>query len=192
MLRFSESGELPKLVFSDEKLFVIQQFVNKQNDRVYLPKRSAENLHLRLATRTQAPAMVMVWAAITADGRSPLVFIDRGVKINAEYYRENMLEDALEPWARKHFGHRPWTFQQDSAPSQSAHATQEWLKNEVPSFISTAQWPPKSPDANSLDYCAWGILESKVVNKKYQSVDHLKKALRRQWHRIPQVHFRAA
>jgi len=129
LLRLAENGELPNLVFSDEKPFVIQQFLNKQNDRVYLPERSAENLHLRLATRTQAPAMLMVWAAITADGRSPLAFIDRGVKINAEYYRENILEGALKSWARKHFGRRPWTFQQDSAPSHSARATQEWLKN---------------------------------------------------------------
>ena len=88
MLGLADSGELPNLIFSDEKPFVIQQFVNKQNDRVYLPKRPAENLHLRLATRTQAPAIMMVWAVITADDRSPLVFIDRGVKINAEYYRK--------------------------------------------------------------------------------------------------------
>ena len=84
LLRLAESGELPNLVFSDEKPFGIQQFVNKQNDSVYLPKRLAENLHLRLATRNQAPAMVMVWAGITADGRSLPVFIDRGVKINAK------------------------------------------------------------------------------------------------------------
>ena len=45
-------------------------------------------MHLQLATRTQAPAMVMVWTSIIADACSPLVFIDRGVKINAEYYRE--------------------------------------------------------------------------------------------------------
>lgn len=162
LLRLHESGQLPNLVFSDEKPFQIEQFVNKQNDRVYLPKRSAENLHLRLATRTQAPPMVMVWAAVTADGRSPLVFIDRGVKINAEYYRENVLKAVLKPWADKHFGRRPWTFQQDSAPSHSARVNQEWLKKEVPRFISTAQWPPKSPDLNPLDFCAWSILESKV------------------------------
>ena len=66
LLRLADSRELPNLVVSNEKPFV-------------MPKRSAENLHLRLATRTQAPAMVMVWAAITADGRSPIVFIDRGV-----------------------------------------------------------------------------------------------------------------
>ena len=127
MLRLAKSGEPPNLVFTDVEPFVIQQFVNNEIDRVYLPKRSAENLPLRLATRTQAPAMVMVCAAITADGRSPLVFIDRNVKINVEFYRENMLQGALKPWTRKHFGHRPWTFQQDSAASHSAGATQEWL-----------------------------------------------------------------
>ena len=47
--------------------------------------------------------------AITADGCSPLVFIARGFKLNTEYQRKNMLQSALKPWARKHFGHRPWT-----------------------------------------------------------------------------------
>ena len=64
--------------------------------------------------------MVMVWAAITAYGRSPLLLIYRGVRINAEYYRKNMLKDALKPRALKHFGHRTWTFQQDTALSHSA------------------------------------------------------------------------
>ena len=109
--------------------------------------------------------MVMVW---TADSRYPLLFIGRGVKINAAYYRANMLEGALKPWAHKHFGHRPWTFQQ--SPLHSARATQEWLKNEV---TRLAQWQLNSADANPLDYCAWGILESKVGTKKYQIVDQL-------------------
>ena len=79
LLRLHESGQLPILVFSDENTFQIEQFVNKQNDWVLLPKRSAENLYLQLATRIQASLMVMVWAAVTADGCSPFVFIDRGV-----------------------------------------------------------------------------------------------------------------
>ena len=97
-LRLTENGELPNLVFSDEKTLVVQQFVNKQNYRVYLPKRSAENVHLRLATRTQAPAMMMVWAPITVDSRSPLAVIDRGSRIIAVYFRENILEGVLKPW----------------------------------------------------------------------------------------------
>ena len=82
----------------------------------------------------------MVWAAITADGRSPLVFLDRGVKINWAVYRRTVLKAVLKPWADKHFGRRPWTFQQDSAPSHKADITQEWLKINVPHFISRSEW----------------------------------------------------
>ena len=53
-------------------------------------------MHLGLATRTQATAMVMVWAAITADDRYLLVLIDRGIRRNAEYCRENILEGVLD------------------------------------------------------------------------------------------------
>lgn len=140
LLRLAESGQFPNIVFSDEKIFPIEQFVNSQNDRVYLKERSHENLSHRMVTRKQHPPQVMVWAAATADGRSPIVFIEPGVKVNATYYREMVLEAALKPWADKHFGRRPWTFQQDSAPSHKARLNQEWLKNNVPHFISTTQW----------------------------------------------------
>ena len=49
-----------------------------------------------------------------------------------------------------------------------------------------------SPDANPLDFCIWDILKEKVGTKRYTSIDHLKKALRREWAKIPQNHFRAA
>ena len=46
--------------------------------------------------RTQKPASVMIWGAITFDGRTPLVFIDQGVKINKGVYVENILENTLK------------------------------------------------------------------------------------------------
>ena len=94
----------------------------------------------------------MVWAAVTADGRSPIIFIEPDVKVNATYYRENVLEAALESWARKNFGRRPWSFQQDAAPSHKARVNREWLKNHVPHFISSTQWLFNSPapDANPM------------------------------------------
>ena len=61
----------------------------------------------------------MMCAAVTADGRSLLVFIDCEVKINAEYYGENVLKTVLKPLADKHFGHRPWTCQQATAEPHS-------------------------------------------------------------------------
>lgn len=185
-------GELPNIVFSDEKIFTIQQFVNKQNDRVWLKGKSTDNLEQRLATRKQAPASVMVWAAVTAEGRSPLVFIDQGVKVDQKVYRRKVLSQSLMPWARKKFGNSPWTFQQDSAPSHKACATQDFLRARVPRLISTAEWPPYSPDLNPMDFSIWGILEAMVSTKKYQSVDCLKASLLREWEAIPQKTLRAA
>ena len=111
------AGTLPNLVFSDEKKFDIQQHVNVQNDRIWSRTANAES---RIVTRRQGAASVMVWGAVTETGRSPLVFLDDGVKLNQENYRKTILESSLLPWAKKHFKNRGWSFQQDSAPSHGA------------------------------------------------------------------------
>ena len=43
----------------------------------------------------------MVWAVITAAGRSALVFVPSGVKINSELYISDILEAELLPWAHR-------------------------------------------------------------------------------------------
>ncbi|XP_039964236.1 uncharacterized protein LOC120777158 [Bactrocera tryoni] len=92
LLHLHERGEFPNIVFSDEKNFPIEQFINSQNDRVYLTERTYENLSLRMATRSNFPSQVMVWAAVTADGRSPV--FSSSLVVKATYYRENILEGA--------------------------------------------------------------------------------------------------
>ena len=90
-----------------------------------------------------------------------------------------ILNDALLPWARKHFGRNPWTFQQDSAPSHKVRETQRFLQEKVPRFISSQQWPPFSTDLNPIDFSIWSILEAKVSTKKYQTVNASEIALRK-------------
>lgn len=185
-------GDLKNCVFTDEKVFTVQQFVNKQNDRVWLTERSAINMDQLRAYRRQKPASVMVWAGVTENGRTPLVFVPAGVKINATTYQELVLEACVKPWAAKNFKKDRWVFQQDSAPAHKAKTTQRWLQENVPAFISTTDWPSCSPDLNPMDFSIWGILESKVCNKKYDSVEVLKRALVREWNKIPQSVIRAA
>ena len=57
-----------------------------------------------ICQRTQLKIYLMVWTAVTVDDRSPLAFIDHGVKLNAEYYR---LKDSIEALGRQTF--RPQT-----------------------------------------------------------------------------------
>lgn len=188
----ADRGKLPNIVFSDEKVFTVEQFVNKQNDRVWLKGKSEDNLARRLATRKQGPASVMVWAAVTASGRSPLVFIDRGVKINQELYRDLVIRDSLLPWAQNHFGSEPWTFQQDSAPSHKARETQTFLTDNVPRLISAQEWPPYSPDLNPMDFSIWSILQSKVCSTKHRNLECLKASLQREWAALSEEDVRSA
>ena len=171
-----KAGTLPNFVFSDEKKFNIQHHVNPQNDRVW--SRDGE-VGSRRVTRAQGVASVMVWAAITESGRSPLVFEEQGVKLNQEIYRNDIFVDSLLPWAKEHFKKRPWTFQQDSAQPHRAKKTQEWLSANVPNFISKEEWPPSSPDFNPLDFGIRGYFESKVSATHHKLLEALKTKLRK-------------
>ncbi|KAF2365743.1 hypothetical protein FHG87_003493 [Trinorchestia longiramus] len=125
-------GTLPTLVFTDEKNFDIQQVVNHHNDRVWSSLSSIES---RIVTRRQNAQSVMVWAAVTATGRSPLVFVLCGVKLDSERYISLILESKLLQWAIEHFQGSPWSLQQNSAPSHGSNVPQTWIPRNIPSFI---------------------------------------------------------
>ena len=93
-------GTLPNLVFTDEKKFDIQQVVNQQNDWVWASSSSTEG---RIVTRRQNPQSVMILTPVTETGKSPLLFMPSGVKLNFQSYIADILEGCLLPWAKKHF-----------------------------------------------------------------------------------------
>ena len=76
----------------------------------------------------------MVWAAIASTSKSPLVFIDQGVKINKEVYQNKILNSTLVPWAARVFGGNHWTLEQGSASSHAVQKTQDWIMSHVPDF----------------------------------------------------------
>ena len=47
---------------------------------------------------------------------------------------------------------RDWIFQQDGAKPHSRYLTQQWCRDNFPSFIDNDCWLPTSLDLNSLDY----------------------------------------
>jgi len=55
-----------------------------------------------------------------------------------------------------------FTFQQDSAPAHRACEMVALLSVETPDFISPLDWPPNTPDLNTVDYAIWGILQDPV------------------------------
>lgn len=180
------------LIFSDEKLFKLQEPHNPQNDRVYAASMSEIPANKIGVERFQNVSSVMVWGAISKKGKLPLLFIDKGVKINAAFYLKNVLQDHLLPEAKKLYGDVTWCFQQDSAPAHAAKMVQNWCRENLPSFISSEEWPASSPDLNPLDFCIWGYMLDKMKDLKNVKLDQFREILTRTWNEIPDEVVRAA
>ncbi|GBN01794.1 hypothetical protein AVEN_57929-1 [Araneus ventricosus] len=94
------------------------------------------------------------------------------------------------PWPKKDVGNVNWTLQQDSAPAHKTKKTQEWWKAHFPDMMISAEWPPYSPDRNSMDYSVRSILESRACTKPHKSLDSVKKSIRREWDRLKAEYLR--
>ena len=138
-----------RILFMDEKLFTVEQAHNHQNNRSWSAEAPGTSA---IVEHRQTPQSFMVWGRNCASGKTPLVFVDQGVKINQEVYRRNILETVVLPWAQQHFGDVNWTFQQDSAPAHKAKTTQYWCRTHFRDFIASSEWPPYSPDLNPMNY----------------------------------------
>ena len=164
-------GMLRNIVFSDEELFTVQDCLNQQNGRVLSRDRQSIYEDHRRVYRTQKPVSVMVWAAVSESGRSPMVFIPQGVKIKRDVNIRDILEGSLKR-GQKQFRDQHWTFQQDGATSHSSRETQQWCQSNCPGFSSKDECPPSSPDLNPLDFSLWSVLENEACSVLSASQEH--------------------
>jgi len=169
-------------IFSDKKLFTVDQSRNSRNDR-YLAYH-IEDVHP--INQTKHPASVMVLGVVASDGsRMPPYFFPKGLKITTEVYLD-VLKTVVKPWVESTFPNSKYVWQQDSAPAHKAKRTQQWCKKNFQDFWPWSKWPPSSPDLNPLDYGIWGYLESKACATPQRSVDDLKSAVIEQWTNMPE------
>ena len=91
---------------------------------------------------------VMVWASISAIGRTPLIFVPEGIKINLKTYQELILEPVVKDLSHTMFSGIAFLIQQDGVLAHARNTTQDWLKANIPNFIRKEEWPPYSPNVN--------------------------------------------
>lgn len=192
LLKRHNDGTLDNIIFSDEKLFTVEAAFNHQNDRVLSKGVQEIPKGVRKIKKTQKPASLMVWAAVSSKGRSPLIFVPNGVKINKEVYINQILEGGLIPWTDELYPDGDWTFQQDGATSHTANLSQQWCRTNCPRFLAKEEWPPSSPDLNVLDFCVWSVLEAKACATPARSTEVLRHKLEKAWAEIDQNILRAA
>jgi hypothetical protein len=127
-----------------------------------------------------------VSVAVSTLGRSILVLIDPGVKINGTYYRDVLLSQHLPPVIRNLAPEGCFVFQQDSAPARRAKETIEMLTRETPDFVFPTFWPPNSPDLNPVDYKVKNVMQDRVYQTTIHDINDLKQRLLEVWDGLDQ------
>lgn len=173
------------VLWTDEKLFTIQPVMNKQNNQILAKSRKTiQKKNLRIP-KTQKPLSMMVWGGISGHGKTRLIVIPSGVKINSQEYIDRVLKQEMPHLTQRLFGGRQWLLQQDGAPAHTAKATTDWLSANNFQFIKPSEWPPNLPDLTPMDFSVWSILEQKACAKPHKDLDSLKRALKKAWDEIP-------
>lgn len=125
-------------IFSDEKLFVCDRVLHKQNDR-YLTADPVATISqdIRCNPINKAPKKVMVLGVVASNGlKCPMVFIDEGERVTAQVYIR-LLKQHVIPWIRKNYKPGTYIFQQDGARAHTARATLSFLAEESIEFLAT-------------------------------------------------------
>jgi len=127
---------------------------------------------------------LMVSVSVSALGTTSIHFIEPGIKVNGQYYREDLLMQKLLPDICQLSDF--YVFQQDSAPAHRARETVELLTVETPEFIPRTLWPPNSPDLNPVDYEVWSVMQEKVYKKRIKDIDKLHAHILTAWDEMDQ------
>ena len=174
-----------RILFSDEKMFDIDGIYNTQHDRVWAVDRATADANGGKIEKRQFPQKVMVWLGVCSKGVTPLVVFDEGSVDHDRYIRE-VLPVAAD-FGAKMFGDN-WTFQQDGAKPHTRHLSQQWCRDNLPSFFDKDCWPANSPDLNPLDYSIWDEFARSIQWSRVTTKGTLVNELKRAVHKIrPEV-----
>ena len=95
----------------------------------------------------------MVSVTVSKLGKTDLVFVQPGAKINSVYYCKNVLEQGLLPYLEQRL-----RVQAERSAMRANHHTVAYLHSNVPEFTEQENWPSNSPGLNPADYSVWTAL----------------------------------
>ena len=104
----------------------------------------------------------MVWAGISAQGKTDLHVIDNGT-LTAERYVNEILDVHVRPYAGA-IG-PDFILMDDNARAHRARITNRYLEQAA---IVRLDWPARSPDLNPIEH-AWDMLQKAISSRQVQT-----------------------
>src|SRR6201995_2741255 len=143
-----------------------------------------------LIQRAKFSPHVMVSAGVCFGGKGTLHFVPVKVKVkvkvNTDFYMNYLFPKLIEDC--KSLLPNNFVFQKDAAPAHSSRLTQEWIEQHSPEFVKKDEWPPNSPELNTLPYHVCGAMleRHKVFTSKPTNKAERKTVMEAIWEVLPQ------
>ena len=136
------------MVFSDEKSFTLDDYINHRNTRYIAEMPEDEEDMVKIAAKPKYPAKAIMLGIICADGHKLLPIWVLGNLDSTQY--QNILAEKVFPALNGYYGVRNWVWTQDGVPSHTSNSTQ-FLLDILGSgrFWSKDFWPPVQPKPES-------------------------------------------
>ena len=160
-----------KVIWGDEKFFLLHQSPNRKNECYWRP----ENPYEVVQCKQQGVAKAMCWVFL-CDGKviGP-VWIEGTMD---QYVYREVMEDHVWPVIRHVATRNSLWLMQDGATCHTTRYNMDHLKekfgNRIISNKSEQMWPPCSPDCNPLDYFFWGHAMAHIFRCKPSTMAELK------------------
>ena len=170
------SDLVERIVWTDEKFFVLHQKPHRKNDGTW----SEEHPHQICETKDRNDAKVMIFVALI-NGMAPLfhAFIDEDgqlISVNGDCYL-NLLQNKVWPRLRHTATRSSLWWMQDGAPPHCTNAAITFLNKKFQGRVISRRtanpWPAHSPDLNPLDFHFWAAAQNHVFKVKPASIDSL-------------------
>ena len=133
ILNFLKSNGGKVIVFSDEKNFLVDKYLNRRKSR-YIAKRP-EDVHesVRFIPRSKHPAKVMMLGVVCSDGYLlPPIWINGN--LDSKMYKYILIHKII-PVLNSRYGEGNFVWTQDGAPSHTSDTVQKYLVSKLLSLI---------------------------------------------------------
>ena len=184
-LRFSRAhvrwnnDEWRRVMFSDESKFYLRRVDGRK--RVWW-RRGERHVEATVFPRVALQGGdVIVWAGVSANARTDLVFIDGN--LNGQRYFNEVLTPHVLSFLRQMPDPNP-IFQDDNARPNRVRIVDDYLPANN---VNRMNWPAMSPDLSCMEH-VWNELGRAVSARldRKSTLQDLRRFLREEWARIPQ------
>ena len=170
-----------KIVWTDEKYFVLKQGPNKSIHKVWAPV----NPYIDIECKSQSQKKVMCWIGLVAGRVIGPFWIE--TSMNQDVYL-NLLKDKVWPKLKRLTERNLLWFQQDGATCHTTNQNLSFLNEKfngrVISNKTSVVWPPNSPDLTPLDFFSEDTVCSMFIEcspSRSKSSNQLLRILVKQW-----------